>query len=102
MRQERVLRVPPYFHGHKAGMDAVEQLCHKDNYDWLWWWLKKAGYRDTFQKDVNGWTPLHHALDSMTFSSMRAYWAADALIDATPEEHLNEQTTGLQPTGFAP
>ena len=102
MIQEKVPRVPPHFLARKAGKSAVEQLCHIDDDNWAKWWIEKSGYKHILQKDDNGWTPLHHALDSMTFSPMRAYSAAEALINATPEENLNEQTTGSQPTGFAP
>ena len=48
--------------------------------------------------DKNGWSPLHHAIDSTTFSC-RAVQATWALIPLVPKEIINHQTTGNRPKG---
>ena len=67
------LEVPPYHHGRKAGMEAMEKPCSRNDCDWMSWWLCQGGFGNIFEKDVNGWTALMHALDSMTFSPYRAF-----------------------------
>ena len=67
--------------------------------DWAEFWIQLGGFQDANETDPNGWLPLHHATDSITFSS-RAAAAARALIPLTTD--LNKQTTGSQPTGYTP
>jgi ankyrin repeat protein len=48
------------------------------------------------QCDINGWNPLHHAIDSCTFSE-RAYLAAQGLVAKMPMHSINALTTGERP-----
>ena len=50
--------------------------------------------------DRNGWTALHHALDSSSFC-WRAYRAALQMLERVSPAVINLQTTGTQPCGYS-
>ena len=52
------------------------------------------------QLDANGWSPLHHAVDSTSFSTAAVY-ATRALLQATPAEIINRPTSGDKPNGWS-
>ena len=98
-----LLRVPAGHRGRKAPAHAQETcLTSQENafssQEWADWWLRIGGFRDANDRDANGWTPLHHAIDSMTFSGWRAYQAALALIQQTRD--IDAATTSTQPPGY--
>jgi len=85
-----LLHVPAGHRGRKAPAHAQETcLTSQENafssQDWADWWLRIGGFRDANDRDANGWTPLHHAIDSMTFSGWRA------------QEQAQEQAQAPQP-----
>jgi ankyrin repeat protein len=98
-----VLSLPPNSKGRKASTTAREtpltEMEEGSVYDWGSAWLKLGGFTSCTDKDKNGWTPLHHAIDSMTFS-MRARHSAIALATRTPDSALEAATTGHQPPGW--
>ena len=100
---EGILEVPPGHKGRKAPTTAKEKPLSPDEsaqaYDWVAWWLYLGGFTSADEIDVHGWTPLMHAVDSMTFSK-RAYYVAKALASVTSTDFLNLATTGSQPTGY--
>ena len=55
--------------------------------------------QDTDTLDSEGWSALHHALDSSSFSA-RAALAARDLAQRTPPRIINTGTTGSQPSGY--
>ncbi len=104
----RFITLPPNHRGRKAGSLTQEiplsEEEKSDNYTkfglWIEWWMKMGGWRAIDQVDDNGWTPLHHALDSMTFSE-RAGHVARALINDGPNV-VHVATTGSQPNKYTP
>ena len=98
-----VLSLPPNSKGRKASTTAREtpltEMEEGSVYDWGSAWLKLGGFTSCTDKDKNGWTPLHHAIDSMTFS-MRARHSAISLATCTPDSALEAATTGHQPPGW--
>ena len=102
LKNDGVLDVPAHHHGRKAGKSAWEKECSENDRDWLEYWLQLGGFRHIYEKDANGWNPMHHALDSLTFSPYRAKYAAKAIIAATDERYFDEQTWGISPKAFAP
>ena len=97
-----VLSLPPHSKGRKASTTAREtpltEMEEGSVYDWGSAWLKLGGFTSCTDKDKNGWTPLHHAIDTMTCSA-RAMHAAKSLARCTPYSVLDAATTGEQPQG---
>ena len=58
---------------------------------WAHYWCRLGGFSSIDETDQAGWTPLHHAIDSATFSH-RALFAAMDLIDHMSSDYLNKQT----------
>ena len=52
------------------------------------------------QLDANGWSPLHHAVDSTSFSTAAVH-ATRALLQDTPAEIINSPTSGDKPHGWS-
>ena len=60
------------------------------------WWMQLCGFSDPFQRDANGFSPLHHALDASSYS-LRAEYAAPALIHLTALDIINAETSPIKP-----
>ena len=58
--------------------------------------LRNQGPHDL---DADGWSPLHHACDTSSYS-IRALKAARELIPMTDASIINKRTTGRRPTGY--
>ena len=60
--------------------------------------MELGGFETVTQKDENGWTAAHHAIDGSSYCRC-AFKAALELICETPTYVLCSQTTGSQPKG---
>ena len=58
---------------------------------WARFWCNIGGFCDPNKTDALGWTPLHHAIDSMSFSE-RAFFAAMELVPLMSKEYLAKTT----------
>jgi hypothetical protein len=59
-----------------------------------------AFYQAVDEFDDNGWSPIHHAVDSTSFS-WRAGLASFALLEITKLDVHDKPTTGSRPRGFS-
>ena len=82
-------------------LEADLALDDPASFDYADWWIRLGGFRSANDFDDNGWLPLHHAVDSMTFSQ-NAFYATLGLIRLTRPENINAKTTGSQPHGYTP
>ena len=102
LEQMGLLSLPPGQKGRKASTTARETPLTESErspfQDWRAFWLKAGGFSSCTDKDKNGWTALHHAIDTMTCSA-RAMHAAKSLAMCTPYSVLDAATTGEQPQG---
>ena len=102
LEQMGLLSLPPGQKGRKASTTARETPLTESErspfQDWRAFWLKTGGFSSCTDKDKNGWTALHHAIDTMTCSA-RAMHAAKSLAMCTPYSVLDAATTGEQPQG---
>jgi len=101
MCREGVLTLPPNHQGRKANTSVVEAKLvgeEKDlGFPWMSWWLALGGFASCNEVDDNGWTPLMHSIDSMTFSK-RACISTMQLVLGTSPAFIKCVTTGSQPT----
>ncbi len=79
---------------------TAEQQCWT-NVEWAQHWLRLGGFPDAATLDVNGWLPLHHAIQATVYWSMAARVVL-GLIPMTPSWGLRAKTGGGRPTGWAP
>ena len=102
-QRKGLITLPWNFRGRKAGTIALEVALTESEedvcYDWCQWWLDIGAFRSISDFDANGWSAVHHAVDSMTFSA-RAEHAARVLAMCTPVSVLDAKTTGTRPAGF--
>jgi len=104
-----ILILPDAYHcGRKAGNLAREvdiPWNEVQPHEWVPWWCELGSFQDPNSMDDLGWLPLHHALDSMTFSE-RAFYAAERLIEQT--DNINAATLAPSqqdkgyPSGYTP
>ena len=62
--------------------------------------MQLGGFVTAFVLDSHNWSALHHAMDASSYS-VRAFEAALALVNITPVDVINAQTTGSQPRGHS-
>ena len=82
-----LLDMPEYHRGRKAPASTKEEPIAEEEVstrNWAEFWLQLGGFENPDDRDENNWLPLHHSLDSMTFSR-RAALASVALIPLTED-----------------
>ena len=72
------------------------ELGGRERYPWGKWFMWKGGFQNPDQTDANGWSPLQHAIDVVTFSPLRGHLAAYDLIRDTKD--LENRTKGSRPS----
>ena len=68
-----------------------QQAFWANGQGWARFWCNIGGFVDPNETDALGWTPLHHAIDSMSFSE-RAFFAAMELTPLMSKEYLAKTT----------
>ena len=81
----------------EAAEGSTVTLCSSPG-EWVSWWLAMGGFENERVVDLHNRSPLHHAVDSLTFS-WRAATVAVALIATTPTYVMDLQTRGERPAG---
>ena len=93
--QKFLLLEPSWKPGSKAGAlsEEIPIYSAEDKFDPAWanCWKNLGDFKSQHDVDCRGWTALHHACHSLTFSK-RALYAACALIDEMEPRSLNWQT----------
>jgi hypothetical protein len=73
--------------------------------DWAKFWLARGGFEPSEQGantcDVNGWLPLHYALQATVYWS-QAHRVVRGLIPMMSKNRLQAKTTGGRPMGWTP
>ena len=64
-----------------------------DDVAWARWWLELGGFSSAEEVDADGWTPLHHALQSTVHWDM-GHHVVRGLIAMMSRWWLRAKTTG--------
>ena len=67
-----------------------------DDLEWARWWLQLGGFSSAEQLDVDGWTPLHHAVQSTIHWDM-GHHVVRGLIPMMGQNWLRAKTEGGRP-----
>jgi hypothetical protein len=104
LQTAKIIMVRPGHSGRKPGASCQESpftdIEESVDYDFGQWWMDLGGFSSPNERDAENWSPLHHALDALTYCK-RAGRAALWLIPRSSPITINSTTIGQKPYNYS-